>query len=61
MFHLCFRIAMSVKSAGVVKLVYTHDSKSCGATHESSSLSSGTMWEEQGLTPCFFACTSANL
>lgn len=30
------------KLAGVAKLVDAHDSKSCGAIHESSSLSSGT-------------------
>ncbi len=29
-------------------MVYAHDSKSCGATHESSSLSSGTKNSEAG-------------
>ena len=34
--------ARQVPDAGVVKLVYTHDSKSCAERHESSILSRGT-------------------
>src|SRR3989344_2929609 len=40
----CHKFFVRRSNAEVVKLVYTHDSKSCGETHEGSTPSFGTIW-----------------